>query len=252
MSYHIKLEVFEGPLDLLLHLIEKQEIDIYDIPISQITDQYLSYLRTMEELDLSIASEFIVMGATLLSIKAQMLLPRPPVIEENNESLPDPREELVVKLVEYQKYKRAVEELRRRELENQKRYPHPFDLNSFLSSFPPINPLQNVSPCDLLEMYKKVLEAASSPPVHEIPQEIATVSSQMERIMEVLHRQPQGVEFGELLPQQASRSLVVVTFLALLELLKTGKVDVYQPVNFGKIRILPMAQDTDGGQENVV
>lgn len=253
MGYHIKLEIFEGPLDLLLHLIEKQEIDIYDIPISQITDQYLSYLKAMEELDLTIASEFIVMGATLLSIKAQMLLPRPPASQDSSEPVPDPREELVVKLVEYQKYKKAVEELRRRELENQKRYAHPFDLTSFLSGFPPVNPFQNVSPWDLLEMYKKALEAAATPPpVHEVPQEVATVSSQMNKILQVLQHHPQGVEFGELLPPRPSRALVVVTFLALLELLKIGRVEVFQPVNFGKIRILPLALCTGGGQENVV
>ncbi|HHW06570.1 MAG TPA: segregation/condensation protein A [Clostridia bacterium] len=253
MSYHVKLEIFEGPLDLLLHLIEKQEIDIYDIPIAKITDQYLSYLKAMEELDLTVASEFVVMGATLLSIKAKMLLPRPPVSQDSSEPLRDPREELVVKLVEYQKYKRAVEELHKRELENQKRYTHPFDLSSFLAGFPPINPLHNVSPWDLLEMYKKALEAAASPPpVHEVLQETATVSSQMKTILELLYQHPAGLEFGDLLSPRPSRALIVVTFLALLELLKTGQVDVYQTVNFGRIRILPRVQSAGGGQENVV
>lgn len=253
MGYKIKLEIFEGPLDLLLHLIEKQEIDIYDIPIAKITDQYLSYLQAMEQLDLQIASEFLVMGATLLSIKAEMLLPRPTVLQDEEEPLPDPREELVVKLLEYQKYKKVIEQLRNLELENQKIYSHPFDLGSFLATRPPINPLNNVSPWDLLEMYRRALEAAATPaPVHQVLQETATVGSQMKMIMEKLPTYREGAEFSELLPAKPPASLIVVTFLALLELLKTGQIEVCQQVNFGRIHIFPARQRADGGQQNVV
>lgn len=253
MGYKIKLEMFEGPLDLLLHLIEKQEIDIYDIPIAKITDQYLSYLRAMEQLDLQIASEFLVMGATLLAIKAEMLLPRLAVTEDEHDPAPDPREELVVKLIEYQKYKKVVEKLRNLELENHKIYTHPFDIGSFLANRPPVNPLNNVSPWDLLAMYKRALEAAATPaPVHEVLQETATVSSQMKMIIEKLQCYPEGAEFSEFLPAKASTSLIVVTFLAILELLKTGKIQVFQQINFGKIRVLPLGQRADGGHQNVV
>lgn len=253
MGYNIKLEIFEGPLDLLLHLIEKQEIDIYDIPIARITDQYLSYLQAMEQLDLQIASEFLVMGATLLSIKAEMLLPRPTVLQDEEEPLPDPREELVVKLIEYQKYKKVIEKLRNMELESQKIYTHPFDFNSFLANRPPVNPLNNVSPWDLLEMYRRALEAAAAPaPVHQVFQETATVGSQMKMIVGKLQDHPEGAEFSEFLPAGSPASLIVVTFLAILELLKMGKVEVYQQVNFGKIRILPARQRADGGHQYVV
>jgi segregation and condensation protein A len=117
MSYNFKLQVFEGPLDLLLHLIQKQEIDIYDIPVAEITDQYLSHLWAMEQLDLEVTSEFLVMAATLLSIKAKMLLPKPPLQDENAEETIDPREELVLRLLEYKRYKEAAEKFRQMEKE---------------------------------------------------------------------------------------------------------------------------------------
>lgn len=251
MSYNIKLEAFEGPLDLLLHLIEKQELDIHDIPIAQITEQYLAYLRAMEQLDLGIASEFLVMGATLLSIKAKMLLPRPSIKEEEADIAGDPRDELVAKLLEYQKYKAIVQELKEKELTQHQVFYHPFDFNGFLAGLEPLNPLNNVSPWDLLAVYKEALEAAAVPePVHEITQETVTVGTQMEYLLEALQHTPDGLEFSDLLPSKASVSRIVVTFLALLELLRLGHVEVFQQTSFG--RILIFLNQIRGGQENVV
>ncbi|NLL18755.1 MAG: segregation/condensation protein A [Clostridia bacterium] len=251
MSYKIKLDGFEGPLDLLLHLIEKQELDINDIPIAQITEQYLAYLQAMEQLDLSIASEFLVMGATLLSIKAKMLLPRPSIQAEEGEEPVDPREELIVKLLEYQKYKNVVKELKEKELAQHQVFNHPFNFNGFLADLKPPNPLNNVSPWDLLAVYKQALEAAAVPePIHEITQETVTVGTQMDYILETLYHNPDGLEFSHLLPDRTSTTRIVVTFLALLELLRLSRIEVYQQTSFG--RILIFLNNAGGGQENVV
>ncbi|NLC76581.1 MAG: segregation/condensation protein A [Clostridia bacterium] len=251
MSYNIKLEVFEGPLDLLLHLIEKQELDINDIPIARITEQYLAYLKAMEQLDLGVASEFLVMGATLLSIKARMLLPRPSIREDAPLPEADPREELIVKLLEYQKYKSVVKDLKEKERLQQQVYDHPFDFNGFAAGIIPPNPLNNVSPWDLFTLYKQALEAAQVPePVHEISQETVTVGTQMEMILETLRQRPHRLEFKDLLPEMTSPSRVVVTFLALLELLRLGRVEVYQQANFGPIGIF--LASVRGGQDNAV
>lgn len=117
-AYQVKLEAFEGPLDLLLHLINKYEIDINDIPVAQITEQYMHYIHTMQKLDLNIASEYLVMAATLVAIKSQMLLPKQEIDEEMDEYVEDPREELMHRLIEYRKYKDAAEKLKQKEEES--------------------------------------------------------------------------------------------------------------------------------------
>ena len=134
MEIRYKLDTFEGPLDLLLHLIDSQEIDIYDIPISQITDKYMEYIDNLQEYELEIASEFLVMAAELLSIKSRMLLPRPPVVQEEDGEAEDcdPREELVQRLIEYRKYKAAAEQLREMEVARSLIYTRaPRDLSSY-------------------------------------------------------------------------------------------------------------------------
>lgn len=238
MGYQIKLESFEGPFDLLLHLIEKQELDIYDIPIAQITDQYLDYLWEMEQLDLAIAGDFLVMGATLLSIKAKMLLPKPPV-QTIEEEIEDPREELVIRLLEYQKFKAVIDELQAKEMQQRNIYEHPFKIESFLKDLKPQNPLANVSVIDLTAIYSEMMEIlAKVEPVHELRTGEFTVGTQMKYISELLFLKDEGVFFFELLPNNASTIAIVVTFLALLELIRLRKVEVFQEKNFGLIRIL--------------
>ena len=142
-KYQIKLENFEGPLDLLLHLIEKNEIDIYDIPIAKITDQYITYIRDIEQLDLDSASEFLVLAATLLAIKAKMLLPKPIKLLEEVEK--DPREELVARLLEYKKFKEAAGLLKGRENEMHKVFLRKQDEEQLVNKFDPSNPVENIS-----------------------------------------------------------------------------------------------------------
>lgn len=254
MGYQVKLDAFEGPLDLLLHLIEKQELDIHDIPIAVITEQYLDYLKAMDELDLGVASEFLVIGATLLSIKAKMLLPKPPIQEEEPDSTMDPREELVIRLLEYKKYKDVVDALQIKEAQHMDLYTHPFDLSHFISGLVPPNPLQHVSPWDLLAVYKEALEEAiASGLIRQINQAEVTVGKQMEYILETLSTHREGLGFRDILPVKPSPAVIVVSFLALLELLRLKQVKIYQRETFGHILILPFQKALiDGGKENVV
>lgn len=253
MDYKIKLDSFEGPLDLLLHLIERQELDIHDIPIARVTEQYLDYLWAMKQLDLDIASEFLVMGATLLSIKAKMLLPRPP-IQSDEEEIVDPREELVVRLLEYQKYKGVMEELRARELAQRQLYTHSFDFQGLIAGIEPPNPLENVSPWDLLNTYQKLLATVSaSQPVRQLKRDEFTVGEELSRIRQLLIKSPEGVEFKDLLMAKPSPAKLVVNFLALLELLRLGQVNVFQKTIYGPIYIKPVLPvSTNGGSKNDV
>jgi len=152
MAYTISLEIFEGPLDLLLHLIQKNKIDIYNIPIAAITEQYLEHLQAMQELDLDMASEFLLMAATLLSIKAKMLLPQT-TIQEEQEDNDDPRKELVDRLIEYQKYKKAAEKLKIKQHNQAMFYSRPLDPMYLEDALKRFNPLENIS----LEDFKNIL-----------------------------------------------------------------------------------------------
>jgi len=238
LDYQIRLESFEGPFDLLLHLIEKQELDIYDIPIGQITDQYLDYLWAMDQLDLTIAGDFLVMGATLLSIKAKMLLPKPP-IQTMEDEMEDPREELVIRLLEYQKFKAIIEELQIREMQQREVYEHPFNVENFLSGIKPPNPLRGIGAADLTAIYQEMLEVLTKvEPIHELYTEEYTVATQMELIGKLLSSKVEGLFFFELLSENLNITSIITTFLALLELIRLSKVEVYQEKPFGSIRVL--------------
>lgn len=230
MAVQYKLETFEGPLDLLLHLIDKDEIDIYDIPIAHITDQYMEYLAGMSQIELEATSEFLVMAATLLAIKSKMLLPKPPVLDmgielEDGE---DPREELVQKLIEYRKYKQIAEQLRDKELARSLIYSRePEDLTPFLPEVKE-NPLQGILPADLLLAFQRVLKrAVRSQTVAKIRRDEISVKDRILELVELL-RTEQRVRFSKLFSDRASRDEIVVTFLALLELMKNKMVSCYQ------------------------
>jgi segregation and condensation protein A len=228
-NLQVKIPVFEGPLDLLLHLIKENKIDIYDIPIALITRQYLEYLELMKELNLDIASEFLVMAATLIYIKSRMLLPRDEsgeVIEE------DPRLELVERLLEYQAIKEAAFELKEREeewsavlrrtepvFEEEPEELYLFDLNIF----------------DLLTAFKKLIEKLP-PEVIEISPETLTVKDRISYILELLE-QRDSVRFEDLFEGMRTKKSLIVTFLALLELLRLGLVSAYQERPFSIIWI---------------
>ncbi|RJQ43064.1 MAG: segregation/condensation protein A [Nitrospiraceae bacterium] len=238
-SIHFKLPVFEGPLDLLLHLIRENKVDIYDIPIIDITRQYISYLELMKELNLEIAGEFLVMAATLIHIKSKMLLP--PDEEKTQEPAEDPRSELVQRLLEYQSYKESSVFLRERETtwKNifQRSTPEKDDL-----TFEPEPMLFEANVFDLITAFKKLLERAPAQTV-EITRETLTVADRINFIMERIETED-GIRFEDLFEEGSSRVTLIVTFLALLEIVRLGLVKIYQENAFGIIWVInPQKQD---------
>ena len=231
-SVTIKLERFEGPLDLLLHLIKRDEVDIYDIPIAHITNQYLVYLDLMRQLDLEVAGEFLVMAATLMRIKAKMLLPLPAVGEEEQPG--DPREELVQRLVEYRQFKEAATTLKGREEERRLLFgrgmlPGEDDAGPL--------PLASVSLFDLLDALNRVMSRVPEPTIYEIQAESFAVEDKIELLTAAL-RERRRLSFVELLGGCRTRSEMVVTFIALLELVKLGEALIAQSETFGDISIV--------------
>ncbi len=233
MTYQVKINIFEGPLDLLLHLIQKDDLDIYDIPISDITAEYLTYLDFLKDLNLNVAGEFLVMAATLMQIKAKTLLPADPTNENEG---PDPRAELVQKLLEYQKFKEAAKFLARG-FEDQR--------DVFYRGAPIFTPADQTLdlPMEkLLEAFKDVLTTAETG-VREILFEEIPVEVRIREILDILSTKP-FVAFSELFPAGSTRRALVVSFLAMLELIRLKQVRVSQPANFGEIHI-SRVQDND-------
>lgn len=245
MAIPVKLPVFEGPLDLLMHLIEKNKIDIYDIPIAEITDQYLEYVRRMDHEDMDVTSEFLVMAATLLDIKSRMLLPREKD-EETGEEEGDPREELVQRLLEYKKYKYLSEELAVRREQAGVRFFRTQNLpKEVLHYQPPIDYGELLGGVDLNRLqtvFGEVLRRKKSrrDPIRsgfgKIKREEVSIDSKALYIRAWLRSHPR-TDFRDLLERQKSREEVIVTFLILLELMKTQKIRILQDSIGGKILI---------------
>jgi segregation and condensation protein A len=229
MDYRVKLPVYEGPLDLLLFLIQKDEIDIYDIPISRITEQYVAYLDLMEELNLAVAGEFFVMAATLMEIKSAMLLPRAEV--PAGEEMEDPRAALVARLLEYRKYKSAVGTLSRREAEQDLKYPAGGDgrFGDAAAVGGSIFVLLNA----LRDVLARAPEAREVVPARRGP----TLEQQIDYLRERLKSAGGRVRFEELF--EGPRIVIVITFLALLELLRAGECRVRQDRAFEQIWVYP-------------
>jgi segregation and condensation protein A len=236
VGYQVQLGFFEGPLDLLLHLIKKEELDIYDIPIAKITEQYLEHIKYMQELDLDVASEFLVMSATLISIKSRMLLPETQDNEEEFEE--DPREELVRHLVEYQKYKEAAAVLKKKAEINKNFLYRPVDSEYWQDFFTPENPQLGVNMVDLVKAFKKVLDKNKQISVKTIEKQKVTVSERIEHINNTLDKNPQGVLFNELFENNITINVIIVTFIAILELARLQKIKMEQNKVFGDIIIL--------------
>jgi len=229
-NYKIKLPVFEGPLELLLHLIKKNKIDIYDIPIAEITRQYIEYLEMMKELNLEIAGEFLVMAATLIQIKTRMLLPVDENIPEDERE--DPRWELVERLLEYQAIKIASKELQERRTNWENvfwREPEEIETDG-----PQSISLFEVNIYDLYEAFKRVLEKAPVE-IKEITKETITVRMRMNQILQMLKKK-QMVRFDELF-NKYNRRFLIITFVALLELAKLRLIKIFQNEQFGPIWI---------------
>lgn len=243
MAYPVKLQTFEGPLDLLLHLINQAEVDIYDIPISEITDQYLSYLYSMQEFKIDIASEFLVMAATLLAIKSKMLLPKHEELVlnplEEGEDEVDPREELVIRLIEYKRYKAVSESLKELEFERNQVYTRPpEDLSQLQLEIYDQNPSYNISILQLFVAFQSILtKQRYENRVTTISKEEISVNDKIEEIQFLLSNRSDKTYFSQLFKTVWTRSELVVTFLAILELIKLKKIKIVQTVNFEDIEI---------------
>lgn len=243
MGIPVKLQVFEGPLDLLLHLIDKNKIDIYDIPIVDITNQYMDYIKAMEESDLNVMSEFLLMAATLLDIKCRMLLPKE-INEEGEEE--DPRQELVEQLLQYKMYKYMSYELRDRQVDGERilykdptipeevmGYVEPVDLDKLLG---------DLTLSKLNKIFKEVIKKQGDKidPVRstfgKIEKEEVTLTDKLDTV-EQYAREHQKFSFQKLLESQCSKTQIVVTFLVILELMKTGKIEIEQEQPFDDIWI---------------
>ncbi|MBN1676403.1 MAG: segregation/condensation protein A [Kiritimatiellae bacterium] len=237
-DYKIRLEVFEGPLDLLLYLIKKEEVDIYDIPIERITSQYMEYLNLMRMLDLNIAGEFIVMAATLMMIKSRMLLPveQRPEVEEEEED--DPRWDLVRQLVEYKKFKEAAAYLQDRELHQENVFGR--SVEDVPEENEPGLALQDVSIFDLIAAFNDALKRIKSEDLGQIFAEQFTVADKLEYILAVITREGQ-IRFSALFAGAVTRYEIVCTFLALLELIRLRQVNAVQDGRFGEIQIVKCA-----------
>lgn len=228
-NFEVKLPLFKGPFDLLLFFIERDELDIYDIPISKITNDFLSYLHHLESLNVELASEFILVAATLMRIKSKMLLPRPQLDAEGNEI--DPREELVKHLLEYKKYKSVIESFQKMEedeLQKEKRGNIMRELKSLAASVNVEAELQDVDLYKLMQVLEKVMkryDEEKNRPVHQVVQYPYTVEGQKEYILNTLTRK-RMMSFTEMLESNPTRVALVFNFLAILEMLATGNLNI--------------------------
>jgi segregation and condensation protein A len=234
-TYTFRLEGFEGPLDLLFHLIQKNELDIFNIPIALITEQYLEYLQLMKVLNLDIAGEYLLMASTLLHIKSKMLLPKSSVGEEEEEE--DPRAELVRRLLEYQRYKQAAGELEKRPMLDRDVF---IRLDPEESGDDPEEERIEINLFDLLEAFRQVLERVKRETVHEVILEHLSVEDKIQEILTLLQRENRSLAFHRLFPEQVSRRVVVITLLAILELVKMKRIRIFQLAPFETIRISPL------------
>ena len=245
MHYKVKLKSFEGPLDLLLHLIQQNDLDLYDIPVQEITDQYMVYIHTMRVLHLDIASEYLVMASTLLYMKSQMLLP----VEEDelfdddfyDEGEVDSREDLMRRLIEYKKFKEAAEELKDREFERSELFSRPMtDLTPLLDdgSGQLENPKLNVSIYDMLQAFQKIQKRkkASRPKYTRVHRDEIPIEEKMHQIMDYLTGHQGKCMFSDLF-EEVEKYELVVSFMALLELMKEKEVFCHQEENFADFLI---------------
>jgi segregation and condensation protein A len=232
-SYSVKLDRFEGPLDLLIHLIKRNEVNIYDIPIAFIAAQYLDYLALLDELDLDVAGEFLVMAATLIHIKSRMLLPRPDPSQEDAEE--DPREALIRRLVEHQRYRQAAERLHEREALREAQWQRP-DGRVAQVAGEEFEPEMEVDLFSLVSAFKSVLERAKHRPKVDLPAEQIPIEKRIDQLLARLS-ETEACGFEDLFDDVSSKGDLIVTFLALLEMIRLKLVRVFQAGSFGPIRI---------------
>jgi segregation and condensation protein A len=237
----IQLPVFEGPLDLLLYLIRRSQVDIHDIPIAPITRQYMEYLDVMRELNLDVAGDFMVMAATLIHIKAKMLVPIDPTEAQGEEEQDDPRDALVQRLLEFQRYKEAAGVLHQKAEIRAATWTRP---DSVLPQWDEAGEeMLEAGLFDLVSAFKELLERRKTLLAHEVADSGKSVDQRMDELIELI-REGESVEFLELFASQETKADMIVTFLALLELIRLRRVKVYQRGVFGAIRVFrPVGPD---------
>jgi segregation and condensation protein A len=240
-AYPVRLANFEGPLDLLLHLIKKHEVSIYDIPIVLITKQYLEYIDLMQDLNLDVAGEFLVMAATLIHIKSRTLLPRQDPAQEDPEE--DPREALMRRLLEHQRYKAAAELLHDRETLRSAQWTRPDGPIAEIAGEAP-EPEIEVDLFSLMSAFRAVVERAKQRPRIYLPTEQIPIEDRIEQLMTRLS-ETEACGFEDLFADVESRAGLIVTFLALLEMIRLKLVRVFQSGSFGPIRVYKRARPSD-------
>jgi len=237
-AYPVRLINFEGPLDLLLHLIKKHEMNVYDIKISTVTQQYLEYLDLMQEMNLDVVGEFLVMAATLIHIKSRMLLPRPDPTQEDPEE--DPRDALVRRLVEHQRFKAAAELLHEKEIQRSAMWTRADGpVAEVVGSAP--EPEIEVDLFSLMAAFRQVLERARARPRVLLPPEQIPIETRIEQLLERLS-ETEACGFEELFADVQTRAGMIVTFLALLEMIRLKLVRVFQQSSFTPIRVYKRAR----------
>ena len=243
-AYAVKLSIFEGPLDLLLHLIRLNEVDITDIPVALIAEQYIEYLDLMRELNLDVAGEFMVMAATLIHIKSKMLVPVEPTEAEGEEEYVDPREELAQRLLEFQRYKDAAGILHQQAQIRAAQWTRP---DTVLPTFDDAGEeMLEAGLYDLIAAFKELLERRKSLLAHEIEIEGPSVEERMTELLAMIG-EGESLKFLELFASLDTKAQMITTFLALLELVRLKQVRVYQRGMFGAIRVFrPVGPPAEG------
>ena len=245
-AYHVSLPAFEGPLDLLLHLCQKHELDILDIPIGFVTEKYLEYLAVMQLMNLDLASEYLLMAATLAHIKSEMLLPAPPPGQEDDALLEemDPREALIKRLLEYQKYKLAGETLASRGVAGRDIFGRGSTLDEAQATG--LAPLADVPIYSLVEAFQRVLARAKVKIAHDVVPDRISITDRIHEVFDVLS-QRRRTTFDELFTDTATRFDLVVTFLALLEMTRLRMMRLYQSDAFAPLHV-ELAEGADASQ----
>ena len=252
MSYKVKTSIFEGPFDLLFHLIKKAEIDIYEVSIHQVVYQYLEYVEKLQELNSDLAGDFLVMAATLLKLKSQKLLPIPvsdSSEEDEEEIYYSSEEELFEHLMEYRKYKAVTEDLKKLEEEEEKYFTRPVKINKKSVKDKELeNILENVSLQDLIcSLENVIIELDEEQPEVILPEEIS-INGKMDEILSYLINS-RKIELESFLKKQKSKAAIIITFLALLTLIKIRKVTIYQKYTFGPVIVYYLEEDTEECRE---
>lgn len=249
MQYQVVLPTFEGPMDLLLHLIDQNALDIYNIPIAFITKEYLVYMNAAQEIDLSLSGEFVVMAGTLLAIKARMLLPKRAAESTEADDVIDPRDALVEKLIEYRHYKEKAKELLEQAEDQQHVYYRNVNYKHLIELFNPPNPVGHLTPSFLAHAFQEIMSRAESrPKMIELAQDEYTVTQQSRYIIERLMEQPQGMAFHQLF-HKPNISFFVVTFMALLELMHKNLIWVRQNDLYGSIHVFLTNRIQEAGND---